>query len=245
MNFFEVIFGNGRWIYLWHGFEVTIVLTTISVSAGLVLGLVLALMRTSIAMPFKFLSKISFLRKTKIIQYLSSFNPLQTFAKLYISLIRGTPVLVQLLIMYYVIFGSMRTMPKLIIAAIAFAMNSAAYIAENIRGGIESVDKGQLEAARSLGFSHTKSMVYVVLPQALKSSMPGLIGEGIAMFKETSIVGWIGLSDIMRGADDIRSLTATAFQSLVAAAIIYLTITAIFSKVMFTLEKKINNQEEQ
>lgn len=245
MNFFEVIIGNGRWIYLWHGFEVTIVLTTISVSAGLILGLVLALMRTSIAMPFKFLSKISFLRKTKIIQYLSSFNPLQTFAKLYISLIRGTPVLVQLLIMYYVIFGSMRTMPKLIIAAIAFAMNSAAYIAEIIRGGIESVDKGQLEAARSLGFSHTKSMVYVVLPQALKSSMPGLIGEGIAMFKETSIVGWIGLSDIMRGADDIRSLTATAFQSLVAAAIIYLAITAIFSKVMFTLEKKINNQEEQ
>ena len=245
MNFFEVIFGNGRWIYLWHGFEVTIVLTTISVLAGLILGFVLAFMRTSIAMPFKFLSKVSFLRKTKIIQYLSSFNPLQTFARLYISLIRGTPVLVQLLIMYYVIFGSMRTMPKLIIAAIAFAMNSAAYIAENIRGGIESVDKGQLEAARSLGFSHTKSMVYVVLPQALKSSMPGLIGEGIAMFKETSIVGWIGLSDIMRGADDIRSLTATAFQSLVAAAIIYLAITAIFSKVMFTLEKKINNQEEQ
>ena len=245
MNFFEVIFGNGRWIYLWHGFEVTIVLTTISVLAGLILGLVLALMRTSIAMPFKFLSKVSFLRKTKIIQYLSSFNPLQTFARLYISHIRGTPVLVQLLIMYYVIFGSMRTMPKLIIAAIAFAMNSAAYIAENIRGGIESVDKGQLEAARSLGFSHTKSMVYVVLPQALKSSMPGLIGEGIAMFKETSIVGWIGLSDIMRGADDIRSLTATAFQSLVAAAIIYLAITAIFSKVMFTLEKKINNQEDQ
>lgn len=245
MNFFEVIFGNGRWIYLWHGFEVTIVLTTISVSAGLILGLVLALMRTSIAMPFKFLSKISFLRKTKIIQYLSSFNPLQTFAKLYISIIRGTPVLVQLLIMYYVIFGSMRTMPKLIIAAIAFAMNSAAYIAEIIRGGIESVDKGQLEAARSLGFSHTQSMIYVVLPQALKSAMPGLIGEGIAMFKETSIVGWIGLSDIMRGADDIRSLTATAFQSLVAAAIIYLVITAIFSKVMFTLEKKINNQEDQ
>ena len=245
MDFFEVIFGNGRWIYLWHGFEVTIVLTTISVLAGLILGLVLALMRTSIAMPFKFLSKVSFLRKTKIIQYLSSFNPLQTFARLYISLIRGTPVLVQLLIMYYVIFGSMRTMPKLIIAAIAFAMNSAAYIAENIRGGIESADKGQLEAARSLGFSHTKSMVYVVLPQALKSSMPGLIGEGIAMFKETSIVGWIGLSDIMRGADDIRSLTATAFQSLVAAAIIYLAITAIFSKVMFTLEKKINNQEDQ
>ena len=145
--------------------------------------------------------------------------------------------------MYYVVFGSMRTMPKLIIAAIAFAMNSAAYIAEIIRGGIESVDKGQLEAARSLGFSHTKAMIYVVMPQALKNSMPGLIGEGVTMFKETSIVGWIGLGDIMRGADDIRSLTATAFQSLFAAAIIYLVITAIFSKVMFKLEKKLNNEE--
>ena len=245
MNFFEVIFGNGRWIYLWHGFEVTIVLTTISVLSGLILGLILALMRTSISQPVSFLSRKCKNQKNKIISVIANFNPLQAFAKLYISLIRGTPVLVQLLIMYYVVFGSMRTMPKLFVAAIAFAMNSAAYIAEIIRGGIESVDKGQLEAARSLGFSHTKSMIYVVLPQALKSSMPGLIGEGIAMFKETSIVGWIGLSDIMRGADDIRSLTATAFQSLVAAAIIYLAITAIFSKVMFTLERKINKQEDQ
>ena len=147
--------------------------------------------------------------------------------------------------MYYVVFGSMRTMPKLIVAAIAFAMNSAAYIAEIIRGGIESVDKGQLEAARSLGFSHLQAMYYIVLPQALKNSMPGLIGEGVTMFKETSIVGWIGLSDLMRGADDIRSLTATAFQSLVAAAILYLALTLIFSKVMFRLEKKLNNDEEK
>ena len=243
MDFFEVIFGNGRWIYFWHGFEVTMVLTTISVLAGLLLGLIISLMRTSIAKPFKFIKNFKGYNKSKILQTIYSFNPLKTFAKFYISIIRGTPTLVQLLIMYYVVFGSMRTMPKLIIAAIAFAMNSAAYIAEIIRGGIESVDKGQLEAARSLGFSHTKAMIYVVMPQALKNSMPGLIGEGVTMFKETSIVGWIGLGDIMRGADDIRSLTATAFQSLFAAAIIYLVITAIFSKVMFKLEKKLNNEE--
>lgn len=243
MDFFEVIFGNGRWIYFWHGFEVTMVLTTISVLAGLLLGLIISLMRTSIAKPFKFIKNFKGYNKSKILQTIYNFNPLKTFAKFYISIIRGTPTLVQLLIMYYVVFGSMRTMPKLIIAAIAFAMNSAAYIAEIIRGGIESVDKGQLEAARSLGFSHTKAMIYVVMPQALKNSMPGLIGEGVTMFKETSIVGWIGLGDIMRGADDIRSLTATAFQSLFAAAIIYLVITAIFSKVMFKLEKKLNNEE--
>ena len=211
MDFFEVIFGNGRWIYFWHGFEVTMVLTTISVLAGLLLGLIISLMRTSIAKPFKFIKSFKGYNKSKILQTIYNFNPLKTFAKFYISIIRGTPTLVQLLIMYYVVFGSMRTMPKLIIAAIAFAMNSAAYIAE--------------------------------MPQALKNSMPGLIGEGVTMFKETSIVGWIGLGDIMRGADDIRSLTATAFQSLFAAALIYLVITAIFSKVMFKLEKKLNNEE--
>lgn len=245
MNFFEVIFGNGRWIYLWHGLEVTIVLTTISVIVGLFLGLILALLRTSKVTPFAFLSHLQKKKTSKLLRYITAFNPFQVFAQIYISLIRGTPVLVQLLIMYYVVFGSMRTMPKLIIAAIAFAMNSAAYIAEIIRGGIESVDKGQLEAARSLGFSHLQAMYYIVLPQALKNSMPGLIGEGVTMFKETSIVGWIGLSDIMRGADDIRSLTATAFQSLVAAAILYLALTLIFSKVMFRLEKKLNNDEEK
>lgn len=244
MNFFEVIFGNGRWIYLWHGLEVTIVLTTISVISGLILGLILALLRTSKTTPFIFLSRLQKKSPSKLLGRIAAFNPLQFFAQIYIGLMRGTPVLVQLLIMYYVVFGSMRTMPKLIIAAIAFAMNSAAYIAEIIRGGIESVDKGQLEAARSLGFSHIKAMYYIVLPQALKNSMPGLIGEGVTMFKETSIVGWIGLNDIMRGADDIRSLTATAFQSLVAAAILYLALTLIFSKVMFRLEKKLNNDED-
>ena len=243
MDFFEVIFGNGRWIYFWHGFEVTMVLTTISVIAGLLLGLILALFRTSTAHPFKYLKKLPNYGKSKLLPRLVQFNPLQIFAKFYIGIIRGTPTLVQLLIMYYVIFGSMRTMPKIIIAAIAFAINSSAYIAEIIRGGIESVDKGQLEAARSLGFSHFKAMLYVVLPQAMKNAMPGLIGEGVTMFKETSIVGWIGLGDIMRGADDIRSLTATAFQSLFAAAILYLVITTVFSNLMFRFEKKISKEE--
>lgn len=243
MDFFEVIFGNGRWVYFWHGFEVTMVLTTIAVIAGLILGLLLALLRTSITKPFKLLKKLPKYSKSKFLQKLAEFNPLQAFAKLYIGIIRGTPALVQLLIMYYVIFGSVRTVPKLIIAAIAFAINSSAYIAEIIRGGIESVDKGQLEAARSLGFSHFKAMYYVVLPQAMKNAMPGLIGEGVTMFKETSIVGWIGLGDIMRGADDIRSLTATAFQSLFAAAILYLVITTVFSNLMFRIEKKISKEE--
>lgn len=215
MKFFEVIFGNGRWIYFWHGLEVTIVLTILSLFFGFLLGVLISMLRTS---SVKFCQKI---------------------ANLYVTIIRGTPLLVQLLIMYYVIFAEYRAMPKIIVAAVAFSLNSGAYISEIIRGGIESVSSGQKEAARSLGLSEFSTQLYVVMPQALKNSLPSLIGEGISLFKETSIVGWIGLGDIMRGADDIRSLTATAFESLVAAAIIYLVITLIFTRIMSKVEKRL------
>lgn len=215
MKFFEVIFGNGRWIYFWHGLEATIVLTILALFFGFLLGVLISMLRTS---SVKFCQKI---------------------ANLYVTIIRGTPLLVQLLIMYYVIFAEYRAMPKIIVAAVAFSLNSGAYISEIIRGGIESVSNGQKEAARSLGLSEFYTQLYVVMPQALKNSLPSLIGEGISLFKETSIVGWIGLGDIMRGADDIRSLTATAFESLVAAAIIYLAITLIFTKIMSKVEKRL------
>lgn len=215
MKFFEVIFGNGRWVYFWHGLEVTIVLTILALFFGFLLGVLISMLRTSS-------SKIC-----------------QKIANLYVTIIRGTPLLVQLLIMYYVIFAEYRAMPKIIVAAVAFSLNSGAYISEIIRGGIESVSNGQKEAARSLGLSEFSTQLYVVMPQALKNSLPSLIGEGISLFKETSIVGWIGLGDIMRGADDIRSLTATAFESLVAAAIIYLAITLIFTKIMSKVEKRL------
>ena len=215
MKFLEVIFGNGRWIYFWHGLEVTIALTILALFFGFLLGVLISMLRTS---SVKFCQKI---------------------ANLYVTIIRGTPLLVQLLIMYYVIFAEYRAMPKIIVAAVAFSLNSGAYISEIIRGGIESVSSGQKEAARSLGLSEFSTQLYVVMPQALKNSLPSLIGEGISLFKETSIVGWIGLGDIMRGADDIRSLTATAFESLVAAAIIYLAITLIFTKIMSKVEKRL------
>ena len=215
MKFFEVIFGNGRWIYFWHGLEVTIVLTILSLFFGFLLGVLISMLRTS------------------------SVKICQKIANLYVTIIRSTPLLVQLLIMYYVVFAEYRAMPKIIVAAVAFSLNSGAYISEIIRGGIESVSSGQKEAARSLGLSEFYTQLYVVMPQALKNSLPSLIGEGISLFKETSIVGWIGLGDIMRGADDIRSLTATAFESLVAAAIIYLAITLIFTKIMSKVEKRL------
>ena len=220
MNFLEVIFGDGRWLYLWHGLEVTLVLTVLSLLLGTIIGLVVALLRTS------------------------TIKPLNWIGKIYVDIIRGTPLLVQLLIMYYVVFGSYQFMPKIFVAAIAFGINSGAYIGEIIRGGIESVDKGQMEAARSLGFSRWQAMRLVILPQALKSSLPALISEFIALLKETSVVGWIGLNDIMRGADNIRFQTATAFQSLFAAAVMYLALTAIFTRVMTRVERRLKDGSE-
>ena len=217
MNFLEVIFGDGRWLYLWHGLEVTLVLTVLSLLLGTIIGLVVALLRTS------------------------TIKPLNWIGKIYVDIIRGTPLLVQLLIMYYVVFGSYQFMPKIFVAAIAFGINSGAYIGEIIRGGIESVDKGQMEAARSLGFSRWQAMRLVILPQALKNSLPALISEFIALLKETSVVGWIGLNDIMRGADNIRFQTAT---SLFAAAVMYLALTAIFTRVMTRVERRLKDGSE-
>ena len=220
MNFLEVIFGDGRWLYLWHGLEVTLVLTVLSLLLGTIIGLVVALLRTS------------------------TIKPLNWIGKVYVDIIRGTPLLVQLLIMYYVVFGSYQFMPKIVVAAIAFGINSGAYIGEIIRGGIESVDKGQMEAARSLGFSRWQAMRLVILPQALKNSLPALISEFIALLKETSVVSWIGLNDIMRGADNIRFQTATAFQSLFAAAVMYLALTTIFTRVMTRVERRLKDGSE-
>lgn len=235
MNFWEVIFGDGRWQFLWHGLEVTLVLTVLALVLGSVIGVLLAIMRTSNTRPFRRCNHGRLVR-------LSDWNPLAALAALYVNLIRGTPLLVQLLIMYYVVFGSYQFMPKLFVAIIAFGINSGAYIGEIIRGGIESIDGGQMEAARSLGLSRWQAMRYVVLPQALKNSLPALISEFIALLKETSVVGWIGLNDIMRGADNIRFQTATAFQSLFAAALMYLILTAVFTRVMARVERRLKNE---
>ena len=144
MSFWEVIFGGDRWLFLWHGLEVTLVLTVLSLILGSIIGVIIALMRTSNFRPF------GRMKTGK----LAKFNPLASLGKIYVDIIRGTPLLVQLLIMYYVVFGSYQFMPKIFVAAVAFGINSGAYIAEIIRGGIQSIDKGQMEAARSLGLSN-------------------------------------------------------------------------------------------
>ena len=229
MNVWDILFGDERYLFLWRGLEVTILLTVFSTIIGLVIGLVVALMQQSAWQPFR----------TSKLHRLQRWRTWMSLAHAYTTVIRGTPALVQLLIMYYVVFGSYRGVPKLWIASLAFGINSGAYIAEIIRGGIESINSGQVEAARSLGLSRWQTMRYIILPQALKQSLPSLISEGISLLKETSVVGWIGMNDLMRGADNIRFQTATAFESLFAAAMIYLALTTLFTWVMNRVERRL------
>lgn len=228
----EILLGDNRYMFLLKGLGITLLVSVVSVTSGLILGIIIVMLRISRFLPFGFLAK------KRPESRLAKFNPLASLAKLYTTVIRGTPVLVQLLILYYVIFSA-PGFPKIIVASVAFGLNSAAYIAEILRSGFEALPKGQWEAAESLGFSYTQTIRYITMPQVLKNSLPSLVNEFIALIKETSVVGWIGLSDLMRGADIIRFQTATAFESLAAAALIYLLLTTILTRFSSRLERRL------
>ena len=170
------------------------------------------------------------------------FKVANFFCKIYLTVIRGTPVVVQLLIIYFVIFGSV-DIDKLLVAIIAFGINSGAYVAEIVRSGIMSIDKGQMEAGRSLGLSYGQTMNYVIIPQAFKNVLPALGNEFIVLLKETSVAGYIALQDLTKGGDIIRSQTYDAFLPLIAVALIYLVVVVILTKLLGILEKRLKQNE--
>ena len=167
---------------------------------------------------------------------------LNKVSSLYLTVIRGTPVLVQLMIAYFVIFVSL-AQHKTIIAIIAFGINSGAYVAEIIRSGIMSIDNGQFEAGRSLGFNYAQTLIYIIIPQAFKNVLPALANEFIVLIKETSVSCYIGLHDLTKGGEIIRSRTYTAFMPLLAVALIYLVIVMFFSRLVTILERRLRNSE--
>lgn len=166
---------------------------------------------------------------------------LNAICKVYLTVVRGTPVMIQLLIIYYVILASVTN--KIMVATIAFGLNSAAYVAEIVRSGIMSVDIGQFEAGRSLGLNYKQTMQAIILPQAIKNILPALLNEFISLLKETSISGYIGLMDLTKGGDIIRSNTYEAFLPLLAVALIYLVIVMILSACVNKLERRLRNNE--
>ena len=166
---------------------------------------------------------------------------LNAVAKVYLTVIRGTPVVIQLLIIYFVIFASSDN--GVVIAALAFGINSGAYVAEIVRGGIMSIDRGQMEAGRSLGFNYIETMRYIIIPQAFKNVLPSLANEFIALLKETSVSGYVAVMDLTRAGNIIRGKTFSAFMPLIAVALIYLAMVMVLTYFVGILERRLRNSE--
>lgn len=221
-----------RWKFITNGLLVTMQVTLLALLLGLVIGLVVAVIRTS----HDQLREDS--RKGISFFFLSVMNFL---CRVYLTVIRGTPVLVQLLIMYFIILKSSNS--KVFVAVMAFGINSGAYVAEIFRSGIMSIDKGQMEAGRSLGLGYITTMQKIILPQALKNVLPALVNEIITLLKETSICGYIGLNELTRGGDIIRGGTFDPYLPLFGVALIYLVIVMIFTWLMGFLERRLRESD--
>ena len=169
---------------------------------------------------------------------------LNALCRVYLTVIRGTPMVVQLLITYFVIFGSVN-IDKTLVAVLAFGVNSGAYVAEIVRSGIMSVDNGQFEAGRSLGLSYRQTMISIVLPQAFKTVLPALANECIVLLKETSVAGYIAIQDLTKGGDIIRSQTFSAFMPLITVALIYLIMVVVLTHLVGKLERRLSQSDRR
>lgn len=224
---------DDRWLYIVKGLRVTITVAICALILGVIIGIIVAVIRS--AHDQKRGKKKNF---ASLILGILDF-----FCRIYLTVIRGTPMMVQLLIMYFVIFAS--TTNTELVAILAFGINSGAYVAEIIRGGIMSIDAGQMEAGRSLGLNYVKTMRFIIVPQAIKNILPALGNEMITLLKDTSLVTVIGLKDMVKGALIIQGRTYQAFMPLVAVAIIYLVLVIILSKILSMVERRMRESDRR
>lgn len=216
---------DNRWHYLVDGLGTTLLITLLAVILGMVLGFLIAIVR----------STHDKTGKMKILNFI---------CRIYLTVIRGTPVVVQLLIIYFVIFASV-PISKTFVAVIAFGINSGAYVAEIVRSGIMSLDNGQFEAGRSLGLNYRQTMTAIILPQAFKNVLPALANECIVLLKETSVAGYIAIQDLTKGGDIIRSQTFSAFMPLISVAVIYLVMVMILTHLVSKLERRLAQSDRR
>ncbi len=228
LNFIE----KDRWLFITSGLKNTLIITFFSLILGVFLGVIVAIVRSSY-------EKTCDEMKKGFKKFLFSFVNL--ICKVYLTVIRGTPVVVQLMIMYYIIFASSRN--SLLVAIIAFGINSGAYVAEIVRSGIMSIDAGQFEAGRSLGFNYRSTMIYIIIPQAFKNVLPALANEFIVLLKETSVAGYVTIRDLTMGGNIIRAATYEPFMPLIAVAVIYLVLVMFFTKLVSMLERRLRKNE--
>ena len=232
-SFESTFITDNRWLQLLKGLGVTIEITLVAALIGLVIGFLLAMVRSTYDMQ---------LRGKKCVKFSDHvLKILNAICNFYITIIRGTPVVIQLMIMYFIVFASSRN--GIFAAFISFGMNSGAYVAEIVRSGIMSIDKGQFEASRSLGFNYTKTMTIVILPQAFKNILPALGNEFIVLVKETSVAGYVALQDLTYIGNYIRSRTYEAFFPLITIALIYLIIVLILQFFLKKLERRLRNSD--
>ena len=231
-DFVVAFIEDNRWKYLVEGIGNTIILTFFALILGVILGVIIAAVRTTYDKQYKEIRN----PVGKI--FLSIGNAV---CKIYLTVIRGTPAMVQILIIFFIIMASSDN--KMLCGIIAFGINSGAYVAESIRGGIMSIEVGQTEAGRSLGFNYTLTMWYIVLPQTFKNILPALANEFIVLLKETAIAGYVGVTDLTRGANIIRGITYQSFWLLLAIAAIYLVMVVFFTKLVDILERRLRKSE--
>lgn len=234
-NEFILCFVEGdRWKWLTEGLLNTMVITLFALIIGIVIGIVVAAVRST------YDKNGADMRLRGGIGYIL-IRILNFICTLYLTVIRGTPVVVQLMIMYFLILASSTN--GVLVATVAFGINSGAYVAEIFRSGIMSVDNGQFEAGRSLGFNYIQTMCYVVIPQAFKIVLPTLCNEFIVLLKETSVAGYVGVMDLTKAGDLIRGRTFSAFMPLIAIALIYLIVVVILTKLVRLLERRLRRSE--
>lgn len=230
LNFIQ----DARWKWLVDGLKNTLLITLFSLLIGIVIGIVVASIRSTYDK-----NKTVYKKRGGIGYYLIS--ALNFLCNIYLTVIRGTPVVVQLLIAYFIIFASARD--GIPVAIFAFGVNSGAYVAEIIRGGIMSIDNGQFEAGRSLGFNYVQTMIYIIIPQVFKAILPTLCNEFIVLIKETSIAGYVGIMDLTKAGELIRGRTFSAFLPLIAVAAIYLVIVLVLTQLVKILERILRKNE--
>lgn len=230
LNFID----GDRWKNITGGLLNTILITIVAAVIGVLLGMIVAAIRTTYDK-----NKESLARSNKVVYVIMSF--LNAVCKIYLAIFRGTPVVVQLLIMFFIVFASATN--GVGVAMLAFGINSGAYVAEIFRGGIMSIDNGQFEAGRSLGFNYIQTMMIIVMPQVIKSILPTLLNEFIALLKETSVAGYVGITDLTRGGNIIRGVTFSPFMPLIAVALIYLIMVLLLTYLVGRIERRLKKNE--
>ncbi len=233
INEFTLNFINDdRWKWLVEGLGNTLIITLFATLLGIAIGVVIAGVRSTYDKNYEALKKKGGLGYW----ILKFFN---SICNIYLTVIRGTPVVVQLLIMYFIVFASSTN--EMMIAVMAFGINSGAYVAEIFRSGIMAIDNGQFEAGRSLGFNYLQTMIYIIIPQMFKVVLPTLCNEFIVLLKETSVAGYVGIMDLTKAGDLIRGRTFSAFMPLIAVALIYLVIVMFFTWLVGKLERRLRS----